>query len=199
MTEVKEEDKTIKETEESEGLPFFDIPEVIPGQVLPFVTTSKDACLECLKLFSPKSTETVLDLGCGDGRLLFYAISKYKCKGIGIDINKELIDECNQKKITDNINEIKFFVDDFTREDFDFYESECIFMYGLPKVLKKMKNKIIKYLNENHNRRFISIRFPIFGLIPTKIDETFKIYYYDYLSKEGKFGNPEDLNFNPIF
>ncbi len=167
---------------------------------MPFVTTSNDACLECLKLFDPKTNEKVIDLGCGDGRLIFNAITKYKCKGIGIDINQELIDECNERKTKEKINDdAKFFVDDFTREGFDFYGCECVFMYGLPKVLKKLKKKIISYLQEDHKRRFICIRFPIFGLIPTKIDETLRIYYYDYLSKKGKFGNPEDLSFNPAF
>lgn len=36
--------------------------------------------------------DVLLDIGCGDGRVLVAACLKYGCKGIGIDISKECLE-----------------------------------------------------------------------------------------------------------
>ena len=96
-------------------------------------------------------------------------------------------------------NKLHFFVDDFSREDFDFYNCNCICFYLVPKILKIIENKIKAYIRGNRNRRVVSIRFPFRNLIPTFIDEVMKLYYYDYSSKDGKFGKDDYLNLLPAF
>ena len=46
-----------------------------------------------------------------------------------------VIKECNEKVQKENLGEyLKFFVDDFSRDDFDFYNCNCICFYLVPKV-----------------------------------------------------------------
>ena len=68
-----------------------------------------------------------------------------------------------------------------------------------PKILKMIENKIKNYIKKDKNRRVVSTRFPFRNLIPTYIDETMKLYYYDYSSKDGKFGKDDHLNLLPAF
>jgi len=52
----------------------------------PFVPMNKNNVRSMLELVKPQPTEILMDLGSGDGRILYLA-SKYKCKCIGIEIN----------------------------------------------------------------------------------------------------------------
>ena len=53
-----------------------------------------------LKLADVTKTDTVYDLGCGDGRIVIAAAKEYGAHGVGIDINPERIQEAegNAKK-----------------------------------------------------------------------------------------------------
>jgi len=46
-----------------------------------------------LELAEVTSKDTVYDLGCGDGRVVITAAKKYGAHGVGIDIDKDRIDE----------------------------------------------------------------------------------------------------------
>jgi ribosomal protein L11 methylase PrmA len=56
-----------------------------------YVPTPPDVVALMLKLAAPKKTETVVDLGCGDGRIVVAAARKYGCKAVGYDIDPELV------------------------------------------------------------------------------------------------------------
>lgn len=40
-----------------------------------------------LEYLEPKETDVVYDLGCGDGRFIIEAVTKYKCRAVGIEID----------------------------------------------------------------------------------------------------------------
>lgn len=46
-----------------------------------------------LKLVEPKSSDTLFDLGAGDGRVLIEAAKVYHCRGVGIELCGELMKE----------------------------------------------------------------------------------------------------------
>ena len=94
---------------------------------MPSTNLTAEKVVELLKI---TEDESIIDLGCGDGRILFKAVEMKNCHGVGIDINKDLIDECNQKVINEKLNDkLKFYVDDFSRENFDFYNCNCVCFY----------------------------------------------------------------------
>ena len=72
-----------------------------PWQSLaPFVPSPEDVVDRMLALAAVAKGDTVLDLGCGDGRIPIRAAQKYGARGIGVDIDPRLIDvaRANAKK-----------------------------------------------------------------------------------------------------
>ena len=53
---------------------------------VPFVPTTDEAVLAMLKLADVKSTDTVYDLGCGDGRIVIAAAKNFGAHAVGIEI-----------------------------------------------------------------------------------------------------------------
>ena len=185
---------------EEDWIPYADEPDAPKEQLVPYVPSTYYTAEKVIELLKVTENDKIIDLGCGDGRIVFKAVEMKNCNGIGIDINKDLIDECKRKMNDKYLNtKLQFFVDDFSREDFDFYNCNCICFYLVPKILKIIENKIKSYIRGNRNRRVVSIRFPFRNLIPTYIDEVMKLYYYDYSSKDGKFGKDDYLNLLPAF
>ena len=66
----------------------------------PFHATPPDVVDRMLELASVRKGDVVLDLGCGDGRIPIRAAEKYGVRGIGVDIDRELIElaKANAKK-----------------------------------------------------------------------------------------------------
>src|SRR5207245_9832374 len=52
-----------------------------------FVPTPQDMVEKMLELAAVKKADTVVDLGCGDGRIVVTAARKYGCKAAGYDID----------------------------------------------------------------------------------------------------------------
>jgi SAM-dependent methyltransferase len=59
----------------------------------PYITTPQDVVDRMLELAEVTSKDTVYDLGSGDGRVVITAAKKYGAHGVGIDIDKDRIDE----------------------------------------------------------------------------------------------------------
>ena len=67
---------------------------------VPYVPTTEAAVEAMLKLAGVTKSDTVYDLGCGDGRIVVAAAKTFGAKGVGIDINPVRINEAkaNAKK-----------------------------------------------------------------------------------------------------
>ena len=97
------------------------------------------------------SKQKLLDLGAGNGIVIFYAALKWGIRAIGIEINEELVEEMKQKlsalksqkpkiprKILKKINIIHGDFYSLNLRPFDF-----IFIYGLPTMHKFLKHLIV--------------------------------------------------------
>lgn len=118
-------------------------PKLLPE--VPFVPTP-DAVVEgMLKLANVQSTDTVYDLGCGDGRIVIMAAKKYGAHGVGVDINPERIEEARA-------NAKKAGVEDLVRfEENDLFKADIrnatvVTLYLLPNVNMRLKPKLLKDL-----------------------------------------------------
>ena len=58
-----------------------------------YVPTTNDAVEAMLKLADVTSSDTVFDLGCGDGRIVIAAAKLRGARGVGIDINPVRVSE----------------------------------------------------------------------------------------------------------
>jgi precorrin-6B methylase 2 len=68
------------------GLPFWTAGEV------PFVPTPPEVVDRMLELAEVKTGDVLYDVGGGDGRIVIRAAKKYGTRGVGIEIDGELVD-----------------------------------------------------------------------------------------------------------
>jgi len=59
----------------------------------PFVPTPQDVVNRMLELGSVTGTDVVYDLGCGDGRIVITAASKYRARAFGVDLEPYRVEE----------------------------------------------------------------------------------------------------------
>jgi SAM-dependent methyltransferase len=64
----------------------------LPQSLAPFVPSPEDVVDRMLQLAAVTKADTVLDLGCGDGRIPIRAAQKYGARGIGVDIDPQLVE-----------------------------------------------------------------------------------------------------------
>jgi predicted RNA methylase len=65
----------------------------LPAQKLaPYVATPDDVVDRMLTLAGTTDRDTVYDLGCGDGRIPIAAARKYGARGVGLEIDPQLVD-----------------------------------------------------------------------------------------------------------
>jgi len=64
----------------------------------PFVPTGFDIVNRMLRLAHVGEEDTVVDLGCGDGRILFTAVTSFGVKkAVGYEIRRDLYEEANRE------------------------------------------------------------------------------------------------------
>ncbi len=72
----------------------------------PYISTPQDVVDRMLELAEVSSKDTVYDLGCGDGRVVITAAKKYGARGVGIDIDKDRIDESRRNAREANVSSL---------------------------------------------------------------------------------------------
>jgi SAM-dependent methyltransferase len=72
----------------------------VPQKLAPYAPTPQDVVERMLEIAKVTSSDVVYDLGSGDGRLVITAAKKYGARGVGVDIDPELIalSRANAKK-----------------------------------------------------------------------------------------------------
>jgi 16S rRNA A1518/A1519 N6-dimethyltransferase RsmA/KsgA/DIM1 with predicted DNA glycosylase/AP lyase activity len=67
-------------------------------ELAPFVPSPQDVIHKMLEIAHITSDDTVIDLGCGDGRILFAAVNEYHAKqAIGYEIQDHLYHQVSRK------------------------------------------------------------------------------------------------------
>ncbi len=148
---------------------------------VPYVPTPIEVIREMLKIAELKKNEILMDLGCGDGRVLVVAAKEFNAYAIGVELRKDLVDRAinNIKK---NKVEDKVLVINGSFFDISLSPANVIFLYLLTSVNEKLKPKIMAETNKG--TRIVSHDFEIVGWNPIKIKEfqngsrTHKIYLY---------------------
>ena len=67
-----------------------------PSPDIHYVPTSSGVAEAMLKLANTTASDVVYDLGSGDGRIVIAAAKKYGARGVGIEIDPELIKQANK-------------------------------------------------------------------------------------------------------
>ena len=105
----------------------------------------------------------MVDLGCGDGRVLRAACRRYGVRAVGYEVNPMAFLVARFLSYREKRIEVK--LKNFWREDLG--DARIVFCYLFPDVMKKLARKLEKELRPG--ARVVSCNFPVPGWQPTQI------------------------------
>lgn len=117
------------------------------GLDVPYVQTPPAVVRRMLEMAQVRPGDVVIDLGCGDGRIVIAAAVEFGARGVGYDLDPERVAEARR-------NARRAGVADRTRfERADFFqapigEASVVTMFLLPPVLQRMEGRLRSELGE---------------------------------------------------
>jgi ribosomal protein L11 methylase PrmA len=140
---------------------FIQTPDVV------YVGTPYDLVSQMLQMAQVKKGDLVVDLGCGDARMLVLAAQKYGSRGIGYDIDPDMVrasrENIKRNKVENLVEIIQ--ADIFT---VDISEADVLPIYLLP----EMNLRLLPQLETlKHGSRLVLHNYDIEGIIPDKTVE----------------------------
>lgn len=110
----------------------------------PWWQMPEDVCLEAARLANVGKNDVIYDLGCGTGKALLIANTKFGAKGVGIEIDplRVLLAKWNVWKR--KAREVQVLKKNFF--DVDISDATVVYMYLVPKAIGRLKPKFMKEL-----------------------------------------------------
>jgi SAM-dependent methyltransferase len=111
----------------------------------PFVGSNPENVRRMVELAAPRSGETVIDLGSGDGRIVFAATEgRPGVRGLGVDIDKELVQKSNAAAKAKGLGDRVRFLHQ-NAFDADLGKVDVIFMWLFPELMRLLRPKILAH------------------------------------------------------
>jgi SAM-dependent methyltransferase len=128
------------------------------GLDVPYVQTPPHVVTAMLRMAHVGQHDVVVDLGCGDGRVVVAAAKQFGARGVGYDIDPQRISEARENAARADVTERTRFVQ---RNLFDASISEAtvITVFLLPSVLEKLRPRLLSDLAPG--TRVVSHSFPL--------------------------------------
>lgn len=138
----------------------------------PYLPTLSAQVTTALELADLSAGQTLLELGCGDGRVLI-AAARQGIKGVGYELNPILALIAWLRTLRYR-SQIKIIWGNFWQGSWP--PSEAIFVFLLPRYMSKLDKKCIRY---NHKPiKLVSFAFEIPGKKPLKQQAGLYLYTY---------------------
>jgi hypothetical protein len=97
----------------------------------PWVPTPQPVVDRMLELAGVTGKDVLFDIGCGDGRIVITAARRYGARGVGIDIDKAMIESSERNAKAAGVErQVKFICMDATKADIS--EATVVSLYLLP-------------------------------------------------------------------
>lgn len=138
----------------------------------PFLPTLKKQIKAALDLAELKKGDMIIDLGCGDGRLLIAAAQR-GFNGLGYELNPLMFLIAKIRTIRYR-KQIKIVFGNFWNHRWP--KTEAIYVFLLPKLMKKLDNKIIKDGYQDSKIITFAFKFPK----RRPIAESQGVFLYDF-------------------
>ncbi|HEY1206455.1 MAG: methyltransferase domain-containing protein [Bryobacteraceae bacterium] len=150
-------------------------------RLAPYVPSPQTVVERMLEIADLKPGETVYDLGCGDGRILFTAAREFRAKAVGVELSDPLVKQGReQAKRLGLENRVTIIQGDLLRADLR--PADVVTVYLLTEANDKLKPLFERSLHPG--ARVVSHDFKIRGWRPDRVDEVVvsgrahKIYVY---------------------
>jgi ubiquinone/menaquinone biosynthesis C-methylase UbiE len=160
------------------------------NNLAPYVNSPEQAVQKMLDMAGLKPGQTLYDLGCGDGRILITAASKYRVKAVGVEISEHLArraaENVKRAGLSDRVTVIH---GNFMKTDLA--PADVVTLYLATTANESLRPNLEKYLRPKS--RVISYDYPIPGWKPIETAETeglhkttHTIYLYEVPASEMK-------------
>ncbi len=137
----------------------------------PFVTTPDDVVERMLALAGTGADDFVMDLGSGDGRIVIAAAQNLGARGIGLDIDAQLVARARENARRAGVEgRVAFEQRDVL--DADLGRATVVTIYLLPFLVEKLQPKLLQELRPG--ARIVAHAFPMVGWRPDRV-ETMRI------------------------
>jgi SAM-dependent methyltransferase len=146
------------------------------GEV-PFVRSTPEVIDRMLETARVKSGDVVYDIGSGDGAIIIRAAKKYGVRGVGIEIDPELVARARQNAVREKVEHLVEFraQDAFT---VDVSPATVVTLYMLPEFNAKLRPMLDRQLRPGS--RVVSHDYPIEGWIPDRVDTVKGTFLHDH-------------------
>jgi len=114
-------------------------------KLAPFVPTPQSVVEMMLTMAEITKDDIVYDLGSGDGRIVITAAKKYGAKGVGFEIDDDLIKEAREKARTEGVSHLV----EFRKQDVmtvDLSPATVVTLYLLPEANLRLRPRIFSQL-----------------------------------------------------
>ena len=109
---------------------------------VPFITSPDNVTLEMLRMADVRSSDHVIDLGSGDGRIVILAAKRFGATGVGVEIDPDLVAR-SQRAARDAAvgHRVQFRVEDLFTTDLS--SATVITMYLLPEFNLRLRPSLL--------------------------------------------------------
>ncbi len=114
-------------------------------KLAPFVPTPQSVVEMMLTMAEVTKNDVVYDLGSGDGRIVITAAKKYGAKGVGFEIDDDLIKEAREKARKEGVSHLV----EFRKQDVmtvDLSPATVVTLYLLPEANLRLRPRILSQL-----------------------------------------------------
>ena len=135
------------------------------AQDVPFLESPESVVEAMLDLAQVQETDVVYDLGSGDGRIVIAAAASRKARGVGVEIDSDLVELSIDNAREAGVEDLVTFVEgDFFETDFS--EATVLMLYLQPKVNKRLRPILTEQLSPG--TRVVSHRYEFRDWTPAK-------------------------------
>ncbi|UBF23564.1 class I SAM-dependent methyltransferase [Kovacikia minuta CCNUW1] len=112
---------------------------------VPYEPTPYPVAEAMLELAKVTQDDVVYDLGSGDGRIIITAAQKFGARGVGIDINSQLVEESRENARKAGVSDrVQFLKQDLFKADVR--QATVVTLYLLPKINLKLRPILLRQL-----------------------------------------------------
>ena len=130
----------------------------------PYVPTPKAIVDEMLQLADVRAGDFLVDLGCGDGRIVITAAQRFGARGFGVDIDPQLVKLASDSAAKAGVAErVRFVQRDLFQTGLE--EATVLTLYLMPGIVAQLVPKILAEMKAG--ARVVSHDYP---LVPWKSD-----------------------------
>lgn len=137
------------------------------NKLAPYVTSPQRVVERMLEMAAVKSNETVFDLGCGDGRVLFTAVQRYSAKAVGVEIDPKLVLSTREQARKMSMgNRVRIVEGNLLEADLS--EADVVTLYLLTQSNEMLRPRLEKMLHAG--ARVVSYDYAVPGWKPKSVE-----------------------------